>query len=137
MDLGLGGRTAIVCGGSAGIGLGCAEALREAGANVVLFARGREGLEPEAAWFEVAKLQALAARQVSRELGTAYVFSWGWGVFNEAGSDPDKQGAACVWLWARDPLLCNAPRHVADFDPDRHEGQIDLVAGARCALGTD
>ena len=49
MELGLRGRTAIVCGGSAGIGLGCAEALTEAGANVVLFARGREALEREAA----------------------------------------------------------------------------------------
>ena len=49
MELGLRGRTAIVCGGSAGIGLGCAEALAEAGANLVLFARGREGVEREAA----------------------------------------------------------------------------------------
>jgi 3-oxoacyl-[acyl-carrier protein] reductase len=48
MELGLRGRTAIVCGGSAGIGLGCAEALAEAGANLVLFARGRETLEREA-----------------------------------------------------------------------------------------
>jgi len=48
VNLGLTGRTAIVCGGSAGIGLGCAEALTEAGANVVLFARGRETLEREA-----------------------------------------------------------------------------------------
>ena len=49
MELGLRGRTAIVCGASAGIGLGCAEALAEAGANLVLIARGREGLEREAA----------------------------------------------------------------------------------------
>jgi hypothetical protein len=94
---------------------------------------GREGLEPESAWFDVAKLQALAARQVSRELGTAYVFSWGWGVFNEAGNDPDKAGAACVWLWARDPALCDAPERYR-FDSDRRAGQIDLPAGVRCAL---
>ena len=37
MDLGLRGRTAIVCGGSAGIGLGIAEALTAEGANVALF----------------------------------------------------------------------------------------------------
>jgi len=49
VELGLRGRTAIVCGASAGIGLGCAEALAEAGANLVLIARGREGLEREAA----------------------------------------------------------------------------------------
>lgn len=49
MDLGLRGRTAIVCGASAGIGLGCAEALAAEGANVVMLARGAEALEREAA----------------------------------------------------------------------------------------
>jgi 3-oxoacyl-[acyl-carrier protein] reductase len=45
VEVSLRGRTAIVCGASAGIGLGCAEALAEAGANLVLLARGREALE--------------------------------------------------------------------------------------------
>jgi 3-oxoacyl-[acyl-carrier protein] reductase len=49
MELGLRGRTAIVCGGSAGIGLGCAEALAAEGANVVAFARREDVLEREAA----------------------------------------------------------------------------------------
>lgn len=49
MDLGLGGRTAIVCGASAGIGLGIAEALASEGANVVLFARRADVLQREAA----------------------------------------------------------------------------------------
>ena len=49
MDLGLTGRTAIVGGASAGIGLACAEALSAEGANVALLARGREALEREAA----------------------------------------------------------------------------------------
>jgi 3-oxoacyl-[acyl-carrier protein] reductase len=48
-DYGLAGRTAIVCGASAGIGLASAEALAAEGANVVMFARGREPLEREAA----------------------------------------------------------------------------------------
>ena len=48
MDLGLSGRTAIVCGASAGIGLGIAEALAGEGANVVVFARRRDVLEREA-----------------------------------------------------------------------------------------
>lgn len=48
MDLGLRGRTAIVCGGSAGMGLASAEALASEGANVVMFARRREPLEREA-----------------------------------------------------------------------------------------
>ncbi len=48
MDLELKGRTAIVCGASAGIGLGIAEALAEEGANVAMFARRRDVLEREA-----------------------------------------------------------------------------------------
>jgi 3-oxoacyl-[acyl-carrier protein] reductase len=48
VDLGLTGRTAIVCGASAGIGLGIAESLAGEGANVVMFARRRDLLEREA-----------------------------------------------------------------------------------------
>jgi 3-oxoacyl-[acyl-carrier protein] reductase len=49
VETGLRGRTAIVCGASAGIGLGCAEALAAEGANVVMFARRADVLEGEAA----------------------------------------------------------------------------------------
>jgi 3-oxoacyl-[acyl-carrier protein] reductase len=48
MDLGLTGRTAIVCGASSGIGLGIAESLASEGANVVMFARRQELLERQA-----------------------------------------------------------------------------------------
>ena len=48
MDLGLSGRTAIVCGASAGMGLAIAEALVAEGANVTMFARRRDVLEREA-----------------------------------------------------------------------------------------
>lgn len=48
MDLGLSGRTAIVCGSSSGIGLGIAESLAGEGANVVMFARRKDLLEQEA-----------------------------------------------------------------------------------------
>jgi 3-oxoacyl-[acyl-carrier protein] reductase len=48
MDLGLKGRTAIVCGASSGLGLATAEALAGEGANVTMFARRREVLEREA-----------------------------------------------------------------------------------------
>src|SRR5438067_6995923 len=48
VDLGLSGRTAIVCGASAGIGLAIAESLSAEGANVAMFARRREELEREA-----------------------------------------------------------------------------------------
>jgi 3-oxoacyl-[acyl-carrier protein] reductase len=48
MDLGLRGRTAIVCGASSGMGLATAEALAAEGANVAMFARRRDVLEREA-----------------------------------------------------------------------------------------
>jgi 3-oxoacyl-[acyl-carrier protein] reductase len=48
VDLGLSGRTAIVCGASSGMGLGISEALRDEGANVAMFARREELLEREA-----------------------------------------------------------------------------------------
>ena len=57
VDLGLQGRTAIVCGASAGMGLAIAEALAEEGANVAMFARRRELLEREAE-----RIGALAVR---------------------------------------------------------------------------
>jgi 3-oxoacyl-[acyl-carrier protein] reductase len=48
LDLGLKGRTAIVCGASSGMGLAIAEALAAEGANVAMFARRRDLLEREA-----------------------------------------------------------------------------------------
>ena len=79
---------------------------------------GREGLEPAGAWFEVAKLQALAAKHIAREFRLGYVVSWGWGFFNEQARDPDKLGAGCVWLWARDPSLCRVDAVPERFDRD-------------------
>jgi 3-oxoacyl-[acyl-carrier protein] reductase len=57
VDFGLAGRTAIVCGASAGIGLGCAEALAAEGANLSLLARRRDQLVRQAE-----RLGALAVR---------------------------------------------------------------------------
>ena len=48
MELGLRGKTAIVCGASSGLGLASAEALAEEGANVAMFARRRDQLEEDA-----------------------------------------------------------------------------------------
>mgnify|MGYP001485330210 FL=1 len=44
MDLGLSGKTAIVCASSKGLGLGCALALAEEGAHVVLNGRNADSL---------------------------------------------------------------------------------------------
>jgi 3-oxoacyl-[acyl-carrier protein] reductase len=52
VDLGLSGRTALVCGASSGLGLASAEALAEEGANVALFARRAAELEQHAARLE-------------------------------------------------------------------------------------
>ena len=49
MDLGLMGKWALVCAGSKGLGKGCAQALVQEGANVVVTARGAEAREATAA----------------------------------------------------------------------------------------
>ncbi|HEX6299225.1 MAG TPA: SDR family oxidoreductase [Acidimicrobiia bacterium] len=49
MDLGLQGRTAVITGGSMGIGKSVAEGLAAESVNVVLLARGKEALEEAAA----------------------------------------------------------------------------------------
>ena len=48
MDLGIKGRTAIVCGASKGLGRACAEALAAEGVNLVITARNAEVLEATA-----------------------------------------------------------------------------------------
>lgn len=48
MDLGIKGKTALVCASSKGLGLGCAEHLAAAGVNLVMNARGAEALEASA-----------------------------------------------------------------------------------------
>jgi hypothetical protein len=98
-------------------------------------AGGREGLEPSSTWFRYAKLYTLAAKRVASEFGVATVWTWGWGTFSAAGADPDKQAAACVYLWARDPALCDGPSTAGpDFEPSRTEGQIALPQGMQCSL---
>jgi len=57
LNLGLQGRTAVVCGASGGMGLAISEALAAEGANVAMFARRRDVLEREAE-----RLGALAVR---------------------------------------------------------------------------
>lgn len=69
---------------------------------------GRNGL-PAAQWFEVVKSEGLAAAQVAAEFRLDSVWSWGWATFDGNRADPATAAAACVYLWARDPALCNGP----------------------------
>jgi hypothetical protein len=97
---------------------------------------GRAGLQPPSAWFRVAKWQALSAKAIAKEANLATVWSWGWGEWTEADRDPDRNGAACVWLWARSPSLCDGPAVAGEgFDASLTEGQIILPSGAKCRVG--
>src|SRR5204863_9415137 len=90
------------------------------------------------AWFETVKLQALAAKQVARELKLNSIWSWGWAEYTTTPGevDSDKARAACVYLWTRDPKLCNGPAAAGKkFDRSRTEGQLSLPSGVRCKLG--
>jgi hypothetical protein len=87
-------------------------------------------------WFHHVKLQALAIKQVARETQLGSVWSWGWQARNTAQADPDKEAAACVWLWVRDPNLCDGPAAAGpDFDPTFTPSQIALPRGVSCAIG--
>jgi 3-oxoacyl-[acyl-carrier protein] reductase len=64
MDLGIRGRTAIVCASSQGLGLGCARALAEAGVSLVINGRNQARLKQAAAEIRQAtgvQVQAVAA----------------------------------------------------------------------------
>jgi hypothetical protein len=96
----------------------------------------RAGLQPAAAWLEIVKLEALAAKQVAKEFKIAAIWSWGWATFNpNVTPDPDKPAAVCVWLWARDQSLCDAPAVAgADFNASLTDGQLSVPPTARCVF---
>jgi len=98
---------------------------------------GREGLEPESAWYREVKWQALAAKQVAREIPLGSIWSWGWGTWSDVSTDPDKEHAACVYLWTRSHSLCDALSVAGpDFNSSLSEGQITLPSETRCVAGT-
>jgi hypothetical protein len=94
---------------------------------------GRQGLEPREAWLRVVKWEALSARQIAADEGISSIWSWGWGTFGPESVDPDKPAAACTYLWARDPSLCDAPGTIGPtFEASRAEGPILLPQTAAC-----
>ena len=96
---------------------------------------GRQGLEPREAWLRVVKWEALEAAQVAKDERLGSVWSWGWGTFGPESVDADKAAAACVYLWARDRSLCDAPSLAgAAFNVSKVEGQIVVPKGAVCTF---
>jgi 3-oxoacyl-[acyl-carrier protein] reductase len=71
MDLGLQGRTAIVCAASRGLGRACAEALAAEGVDLVLNARSAGPLETTAA--EIAATYKVRVQAVAGDIGQAAV----------------------------------------------------------------
>ena len=69
MDLGIRGRTALVCAASKGLGKGCAQSLAKEGVNLVITARGKEALEATAA--EIRKLTGVKVTAIAGDITTA------------------------------------------------------------------
>ncbi len=106
MDLGISGKRALVCASSKGLGLGCAEALAEAGVNLVMNARGAEALEASAAAIrEKHGVDVVTvAADITTEEGRAAVLKEAEGVdilVNNAGGPPPG-----MWTdWEREDFI--------------------------------
>src|SRR5438034_3337341 len=69
MDLGIRGRTALVCAASKGLGKGCATSLAREGADLVITARGKEALEATAE--ELRKAYGVKVTAVAGDITTS------------------------------------------------------------------
>jgi 3-oxoacyl-[acyl-carrier protein] reductase len=69
MDLGIRGRTAIVCASSQGLGLGCARALAEAGVSLVINGRNHARLEQAAD--EIRQATGVPVQAVAADVSSA------------------------------------------------------------------
>lgn len=68
MDLGISGKRALVCASSKGLGRGCAEALAEAGVDLVMNARGSDALEHAAE--DIRKTHGVSVTTVACDITT-------------------------------------------------------------------
>jgi 3-oxoacyl-[acyl-carrier protein] reductase len=123
LDLELKGKVAIVTGGSRGIGLACAKALAAEGCELLLAARGEEGLQRAAAELAAAgaKLSTLAVDVTAPEAGQAIV------------------AAALANFGRLDVLVANAggmvgARSFVDADHEAWLGTFQLNVGHAVAL---
>lgn len=106
MDLGIKGKTALVCASSKGLGRGCAAALAEAGVNLIMNGRNPETLEAAAADIRAAfgvNVVTVAA-DVATEEGRAALLAAAQDVdilVNNAGGPPPG-----LWSdWDRDDFI--------------------------------
>jgi 3-oxoacyl-[acyl-carrier protein] reductase len=110
MDLGLKGRTAIVCAASKGLGRGCAEALAAEGVALTICARTRADIEAAAA--EIAAAHGVTVTPVAADVKTA-------------------EGRAALLAACPDPdiLVNNAggppPGDFRDFDEDDWRAAVE------------
>jgi 3-oxoacyl-[acyl-carrier protein] reductase len=107
MDLGIRGKRGLVCAASRGLGRGCAEALAEAGVDLVINARGEEALARTAR--EIADRHGVTvtpvAADIATEDGRAKVLDALGGeadiLVNNAGGPPPG-----AWIdWTRDDFI--------------------------------
>jgi 3-oxoacyl-[acyl-carrier protein] reductase len=106
MDLGIRGKRALVCGASKGLGRGCAEALAEAGVDLILNARGADALEATAQAIRARYRVAVTpvAADITTEQGRAEVLAAAGAVdilVTNAGGPPPG-----LWSdWGREDFL--------------------------------
>ncbi|MGR3660107.1 MAG: SDR family oxidoreductase [Paracoccaceae bacterium] len=106
MDLGISGKSAIVCASSKGLGLGCARALAAEGVNLVMNARGAEALEASATEIrnEFGVEVTAVAADITTEEGRAAVLAAAGDVdilVTNAGGPPPGQWSD----WSRDDFI--------------------------------
>jgi len=110
MDMGLRGKTALVCASSKGLGRGCAFSLAREGVNLVITARGKEALEKTAEEIRTAtgvKVTAVAG-DITTEAGRAAVLAACPNpdiLINNAGGPPPgdfRNWTRDIWISALD-----------------------------------
>lgn len=141
MDLGIAGRTAIVCGASKGLGRACAEALAGEGVNLVLTARSSDELEATAAEIRSAYCVevAAAAGDITSEAGMRAALAACPApdiLINNAGGPPVgdwRQFSREQWLAAAESNMVTAImliREVVDGMAERGFGRVVNITSA-------
>ena len=117
MDLGIHGKRAIVCAASKGLGRGCAEALAEAGVDLVINARGAEVLQLPAA--EIRAAQGVRVTAVAADITTGEELAAILAeapdadilVTNATGPSPGMW-----WDWDREDFIAALEKHLGVYD---------------------